>query len=218
MPDTPPASTETPTVLHRRIRRSRLLIIILLVLVAALGLLLWLTRRAPGIEVLPALTVTELAALPEDQLLGRMQTDLSRRIGADWHRLPEVQRHLWVVGALEEGLCGKGFLEPALVEGVTLTHQPHLSELAASYRALALEAPAAVVDEALRIRAGATALLQAWARYDLADPARGAAPVNPFTANDLAFRQAVTACGSVAARRAWIRRHAVAMLDPGPAR
>lgn len=159
-----------------------------------------------GLAALPPLT--DLAAVPDAQLLTQVQVELSRRSGGDWRRLPDPLRRLWLVEAGEAAVRDHGLLAAVLAErgGAPATHRPRLAELAEAYRALELSPAAAVLDEAARLAASEGDTLAAWAAYDLADPGRGPAPRNPFSALDGRFRAAVA--GSPARRLAWIRAHA----------
>jgi hypothetical protein len=178
--------------------------------VAAAGalalLLLGRDGAEAGLAALPPLT--DLAAVPDAQLLNRVQVELSRRSGGDWRRLPDDLRRLWVVEAGEGALRDRGLLAAVLAErgGAPTTHHPPLAELAEAYRALELAPAAAVLEEAGRLATSERDTLAAWAAYDLADPGRGPAPRNPFSALDGRFRAAVA--GSPARRLAWIRAHA----------
>jgi hypothetical protein len=185
------------------------LVTALLAVVTGSGAILLLAGRddaQQGLAALPALT--DLAAVPDDQLLTRVQAELARRCAGDRARLPEALRRLWAVEAGEGPLRQRGLLEAALLEAshAPTTHRPSLAELAEAYRALELSAAAAVLEEAGRLAASEGDTLAAWAAYDLADPNRGPAPRNPFSALDGRFRAAVA--GSPARRLAWIRAHA----------
>lgn len=185
----------------------------LVLVIAAAGVLVFSRGDQPGLEGIPAMSADELAATKDADLLARVQTDISRRAGRDWRKLPEAQRHLLAIGALEDGLARSGFLAQVLAErsgGVAA--RPQLSELAASYRWLDLPAAADAIDAVLAVRDREDALLAAWAAYDISDPGRGPQPKNPFTAADAAFRAA--ARGSPAKRIAWIRGHADDVLAP----
>lgn len=176
-------------------------------LIAAAGILAFAEPEAPGLSALPGLGSDELAGLKDPELLVRVQTDISRRAGKDWRRLPAPQRHLFVLGSLEEGLLqGGGFLVPVLAERDAATaRRPRLEELAEAYRWLGLADAAEAVAGALRTAGEEKALLDTWAAYDLSDPNRGPQPKNPFAAADQRFRVAVRP--SPGKRIAWVRAH-----------
>lgn len=193
-------------------RRRILVIGGLLIFIVAAGVLAFSEPEAPGLSALPGLGVEDLAGLKDGELLNRVQTDISRRAGKDWRRLSECQRHLFVLGSLEEGLLvGGGFLLPCLAErDAVIAKRPQLQELVEAYRWLGLAEAAGIVEGALRTAGEEKALLDTWAAYDLSDPDRGPPPKNPFTAADQRFRAAIKP--SPGKRIAWIRAHATEVL------
>lgn len=194
-------------------RRRRLaLAAVGLVALAAGSTILLSGRDSPGLAALPPLDALSLAALPDGELLERVQTDISRRAGGDWRRLPEAQRHLLVLGSLEAAICRPDdLLAMILVERAGAPPgNPTLGELAEAYHWLGLHEAVVAIDGIREAERAASDLLAAWESRDASDPQAGPPPRNPFTACAAGCRRAVS--GSPRSRSAWIRSHAEEVL------
>lgn len=188
--------------------RRRLLVGSIVAVATVAGVVLILAPgETAGLGALPP--IGEVSAIGDDVLLDRVQAELSRRSGGDWHRLPDGLRELWMVGAVEDGIVRGGLLPMVLSDGdpALAAHRPGLAALPAAYRVFALDAAAAVLAEAAALAAARPPEVQAWAAHDASDPARRPPP-DPCAGLGQRFRAAVAT--SAAVRRAWIRAHAAA--------
>lgn len=196
-------------------RRMRLVAAMLgLAALAGISTILLRDDGGSGLAALPPLDATTLATLADGDLLERVQTDISRRAGGDWRRLPEAQRHLFVIGSLEAAICRADDLLALILVGRAGAPpgNPTLDELADAYRWLGLPGAVAAIAGIREEERGAGDLLAAWAVRDASDPRTGPPPRNPFATCADACRRAVD--GSPRRRSVWIRSHADELLAP----
>jgi hypothetical protein len=187
----------------------RIFIACLVLAAAAWAYSLWDSQHAGGGVLhpppdIPRLSAAELAALPDAELLERVERECLRRLyvaDADLRSAAKILSppacHLWTIGYGEAQLRSTGVRHALMIE-----RDPHLSpcmptlaQMAAAYRALGLTGPAEALEEALR----------------MTDPGDDH---NPYTAVQARYLAAIAA-RSASVRLAYARAHR-SELFPAP--
>lgn len=180
--------------------RNLTLGLVLSALVVLLVVLHW-PRRGPAFEVPPALDAAAIAALPDNQLLVAVATDLRYAVAAHggpatWRTLPASARHVlalsWVDKDLPPGCPSPSQPGFAAIAGANQPDAPAFTDVAEAYDAIGAPAVAAVVRDAEKIAA--------------TQPA--GASGGPYGLVDQRFREQTRKEATLAKLRAYIRSNA----------